>query len=46
VMDAADRNIGEKRDQLGQEVHRLRQEAITTELLDVITGAEAVAPNP
>jgi F-type H+-transporting ATPase subunit gamma len=46
VMDAADRNIGEKRDQLGQEVHRLRQEAITTELLDVITGAEAVARNP
>ena len=43
VMDAADRNITEKSAHLGEELRRLRQEAITTELLDVITGAEAVA---
>ena len=42
AMERADRNIGERVERLRQDAHRLRQEAITTELLDVVTGAEAV----
>lgn len=42
VMEAADRNIGDKLDQLRRHEHVLRQEAITAELLDVVTGSEAI----
>ena len=43
VMSAADRNIGDRLEGLGRQFHHLRQEAITAELLDVVTGAEAVS---
>jgi F-type H+-transporting ATPase subunit gamma len=42
VMEAADHNIGDKLESLSRSERALRQEAITAELLDVITGAEAV----
>jgi len=42
VMEAADRNIGERLDQLRRREHVLRQETITAELLDVVTGSEAI----
>jgi F-type H+-transporting ATPase subunit gamma len=42
VMETADHNIGDKLDELGRQEHTLRQEAITEELLDVITGSEAI----
>ncbi len=42
AMERAERNIGERIDRLRQDTNRLRQESITTELLDVVTGAEAV----
>lgn len=42
VMDAADRNIDGKLDRLSRQARSLRQEAITAELLDLITGAEAI----
>ncbi len=43
VMSAADHNIGDKLETLGRQHNHLRQEAITAELLDVVTGAEAVS---
>lgn len=46
AMETADHNIGEKLEKLGRREHALRQEAITTELLDVVTGSEAVLANP
>ncbi len=42
VMEAADRNIADKLDTLRRRERAVRQDAITAELLDVITGAEAV----
>lgn len=42
VMSAADHNIGDKLEAMGRRRNHLRQEAITAELLDVVTGAEAV----
>jgi len=42
LMEAADHNIGDKLETLRRTERALRQEAITSELLDVITGAEAV----
>jgi F-type H+-transporting ATPase subunit gamma len=42
VMEAADRNIADKLDTLTRRERAVRQDAITAELLDVITGAEAV----
>jgi len=42
VMENADRNISDRLDQLRRQEHMLRQEAITSELLDVVTGSEAV----
>jgi len=42
VMEAADRNIGDKVEILTRMERSVRQETITAELLDVITGTEAV----
>jgi F-type H+-transporting ATPase subunit gamma len=44
VMESADRNIDERLGTMNQRAHTLRQEAITAELLDLITGAAASAP--
>ena len=43
VMESADRSIGEKLDGLHRDERVLRQEAITSELLDVVVGSEAVS---
>ncbi|MFC2968250.1 F0F1 ATP synthase subunit gamma [Acidimangrovimonas pyrenivorans] len=43
AMQAADRSIGEKLDDLRATHQRLRQETITSELLDIIAGYEASA---
>jgi len=43
VLNAADRNIGDKMDALREQARHLRQETITAELLDIVTGAEAIA---
>ena len=43
TMQSARRNIEEKLGELRMSEHRLRQEQITAELLDVATGAEALA---
>lgn len=42
VMETADHNIGDKLDELRRQEHALRQETITEELLDVVTGSEAI----
>lgn len=42
VMESADRNIGDQLDALRRRERALRQEAITAELLDVVTGSEAI----
>ncbi len=43
AMEAARENVSKKLENLRMEAHRQRQEEITTELLDVVTGAEAMA---
>jgi F-type H+-transporting ATPase subunit gamma len=42
VLSAANKNISEKLEDLRRKERTLRQETITTELLDVVVGAEAV----
>jgi F-type H+-transporting ATPase subunit gamma len=42
-MQAAGRNIDEKLDELRAEFRRRRQDAITTELLDIVSGYEALS---
>jgi len=42
VLGAADGNIGDKLEIFHRQENSLRQEAITSELLDVVTGAEAI----
>jgi F-type H+-transporting ATPase subunit gamma len=42
AMQAATDNVAAKLDELGRLERELRQEEITTELLDIVTGAEAV----
>ncbi len=42
AMLAADQNIGERLDGLRQSERVRRQDEITTELLDIVTGAEAI----
>jgi len=42
TMDAASRNIADKLDALRRREHVARQEKTTTDMLDVVTGAEAV----
>ncbi len=41
AMDSAHRNVSKKLDELHQQARQARQAEITTELLDLITGAEA-----
>jgi F-type H+-transporting ATPase subunit gamma len=43
TMEAAHTSIDKKLDELTQDERRRRQDEITTELLDIVTGAEAVA---
>ena len=45
TMEAARANIDKKLDDLAQDERQRRQDEITTELLDIVTGAEAVAAN-
>ena len=45
VMEAADHNIGDKLERLHRSENALRQEAITSELLDIVTGSEAILGN-
>jgi F-type H+-transporting ATPase subunit gamma len=42
TMQAAERNIGERLDELNAEYHGKRQDAITSELLDIVSGVEAL----
>jgi F-type H+-transporting ATPase subunit gamma len=43
TMEAAHQNIGNKSEELTRLARRLRQEAVTTEILDLISGAEALS---
>ncbi len=43
TLDQADKNIAHKLEELRRKEHALRQEEITTELLDIVVGAEAVS---
>ncbi len=43
AMEAADRNIGDRLDKLRAEERVIRQADITSDLLDVVTGAQAVS---
>lgn len=43
TMEAAHQNIGNKSEELTKLARRLRQEAVTTEILDLISGAEALS---
>jgi len=45
-MQSADRNIDDKLQTLRRSENVLRQESITSELLDVVTGALAVLDAP
>ena len=42
AMETADHNIGDRLEHLSSSAHVLRQEAITSELLDVVVGSEAI----
>ncbi|PWJ20256.1 F0F1 ATP synthase subunit gamma [Jannaschia seohaensis] len=42
TMDAASRNISDKLDRLRRAAHVARQEEMTADMLDVVTGAEAI----
>lgn len=43
AMQSAEKNVEERLDELSARYHRQRQNSITAELLDVISGSEAVA---
>ena len=43
AMDNATKNAGDLIDELTREVNKVRQTAITLELMDIIGGAEAVS---
>ena len=45
AMDSAHENVTKKLGQLRQAARQARQSEITAELLDVVTGAEAIAPH-
>lgn len=42
-MQAAEKNVRERLDELAGDFHRMRQASITTELLDIVAGFEALA---
>lgn len=42
IMDSAHETVEDKLDELGSEARRARQDEVTTELIDVVTGAEAL----
>ncbi|MHA7838877.1 MAG: F0F1 ATP synthase subunit gamma, partial [bacterium] len=42
AMQAAERNVDEKLQELRADFHRRRQDAITSELLDIVSGYEAL----
>lgn len=42
AMEAADRNIGDRLDRFAAAARALRQDAITSELFDVVAGSEAI----
>lgn len=42
ILQAADQNISDKLEEFGRQARVMRQEEITTELMDVVTGAMAV----
>lgn len=42
AMETANHNIGEKLENLRRSENTLRQEAITSELLDIVTGSEVI----
>jgi len=42
MMDSAHETVGRKLDELTKLANRVRQEEVTTELLDIVTGAEAL----
>jgi F-type H+-transporting ATPase subunit gamma len=46
AMQSAHDNASKKLEQLRQEARQARQDEITTELLDLVTGAEVQAPRP
>jgi F-type H+-transporting ATPase subunit gamma len=46
AMEAARENVGKKLDELREEERRIRQDEVTIELLDVVTGAEALRVDP
>jgi F-type H+-transporting ATPase subunit gamma len=41
-MQSAQKNLDEKRKELSAQFRRVRQEAITTELLDVLSGFDSI----
>jgi len=46
TMDAASRNIGEKLERLRRDERVARQDKTTSDMLDVVTGAEAIGQKP
>ncbi len=46
TMESIHGNIAEKLDRLSQQTSAIRQEEVTTELMDIIVGAQAVLTNP
>lgn len=46
AMQAAEDGIGQRLDELSVHFHRLRQAAVTSELLDVVSGFEAATGSP
>jgi len=42
AMDSAHENVSKKLEELRQDARRERQDEITMELLDLVTGAEAI----
>ncbi len=42
-MQAAEKNIEERLDELNAQFHHERQRSITEELLDIVAGSEALA---
>lgn len=46
TMESIHGNIAEKLDRLSQQTSAIRQEEVTTELMDIVIGAQAVLANP